>query len=397
MAAALYGHSGASFGLGYGARSTQRLLQEIGIEVLPRHLAIGSHPPDKENEIPVVSQINPCAGKSQDSQGVLLDLVHTNPNIIQRTIGLLDPRGLQAPLRVGYWAWELEAFPDGWEEAFQDYDEIWCPSSFCARSLSQRSPIPVIAVPHLLDWARLNRLAQARSEQPATASSPGPWRFLTFVDYWSTTARKNPGGVIQAFQRAFPSGCPGPEVELVIKTSGADQFPQERAALHRLAGADPRILWVEKPLSEAELDALWLRTDALVSLHRAEGFGLTIAEAMAIGVPVICTAYSGNLDFCPTNSVWAIGWRYASIAQTAGDYPKGAVWAEPEAEDAVEALRGLAHNPAGAQALGERGQAAVRSLLSPETLAPILRQRLGTLLLMPTRRQLLAISNPPPT
>ena len=98
--------------------------------MLPRHLAIGSHPPDKENDIPVVSQINPCAGKSQDSQGVLLDLVNTNPNILQQTHGLLDPGGLKAPLLVGYWCWELEAFPDGWEEAFQDYDEIWCPSSF---------------------------------------------------------------------------------------------------------------------------------------------------------------------------------------------------------------------------------------------------------------------------
>lgn len=380
LAVDLYGHLGSSFGLGYGARSTKRLLEAVGVQVRPRHLALASHPADKDID------------ESDTLSPPLLDLVHTNPNILQQTHGLLDSRTLQAPLRVGYWAWELEAFPDGWEPAFGDYDEIWSPSSFCATALSQRSPIPVIAVPHLLDWVRLDRLTQSRANSRIKDAEAEPFRFLTLFDYWSTTERKNPAGVIRAFQRAFPTKARGPRVELIIKASGAEQFPHERAALHQLAGDDPRIHWVERLLSEAELDALWLRCDALVSLHRAEGFGLTIAEAMAIGLPVVCTAYSGNLDFCPANSTLAVGWRPTPIGSTTGDYPEGAVWAEPDGDDAVEALRTLVADPARGQGLGARGQAAVRQRLSVEALAPILRQRLGTLLLQPSRRQLLALS-----
>jgi glycosyltransferase involved in cell wall biosynthesis len=118
-----------------------------------------------------------------------------------------------------------------------------------------------------------------------------------------------------------------------------------------------------------------------VSLHRAEGFGLTLADAMAIGLPVIATGYSGNLDFMPPGSAALIPWQPTTIQRTCGDYVAGSIWAEPDCNAAASAMQQLASNRAAATQLGARGQRAVRERLSSSRLEGIVRQRLGRWLL----------------
>lgn len=322
---------------------------------------------------------------------MVLDLVHTNPNVLAATPGLLDPARLTAPLRIGYWAWELEAFPDGWELHFADYDEIWCPSAYCAQSLSQRSPVPVVPLPHLPDWPRLDLLRSKRQAQRQNHRST-PFRFLSLFDFWSTPERKNPAGVIAAFQQAFPPerADQDPSVELLIKTSSAEQFPGQRRELEALAGGDQRVRWLDGLLSRKELDALFCSADALVSLHRAEGFGLNLADAMAIELPVIATGYSANLEFMPPGSAELVPWSTATISRSCGDYRKGLHWADPHLEAAAAAMARLVQQPTWAAALGRRGATVVRERLTSARLAGIVRQRLAQALLQPSRRQLLA-------
>lgn len=365
----LYGHLRAGFGLAGGARATARLLESCGCELSTINLALASHAP--VGELPEQKPLG----------APVVDLVHTNPNILASNPELLHKHRLDAPLRIGYWAWELEQFPAGWERWFEGYHEIWCPSSFSAQALAQRSPVPVIAVPHLPDWPQLEERAALRRQQ--RQPRPGdPFTFLSLFDFWSTTERKNPAGVIRAFQRAFPRSASGdPPVHLLLKTSSAEQFPEQAAALRELCQGDPRIHWIEALLSEAELMALYSRTDALVSLHRAEGFGLTLAEAMALGIPVIATGYSGNLEFMPPGSALLVPWEPTRLERTCGDYVAGAMWAEPDLAAAAAAMRRLASDAATAARLGARGQAAVRERLSPGRLRPIVQQRLGRWLL----------------
>ena len=363
-----YGHLRAGFGLAGGARATARCLEAAGCQLSYADLALASHAAIQD--LPSDSSGN-TDGRPQ------VDLVHTNPNILTSNPELLDRHPLSAPLRIGYWAWELEQFPSGWEHFFAGYHEIWCPSSFTAQALAQRSPVPVIALPHLPDWPHLTARAAIRSAHRRTPARH-PFTFLTLFDFWSTPERKNPAAVIAAFQHAFPiSDSNGPTVKLLIKASSADQFPEQAAALKAQSASDPRIQWVEALLPQQQLDALYEQADCLVSLHRAEGFGLTLAEAMALGIPVIATGYYGNLDFMPPGSAELIPWEPKPIERTQGDYMAGALWAEPNLSAAAAAMHRLAQNPAEAVQLGLRGQAIAKERLSSERLSAIVRQRLG--------------------
>lgn len=365
-----YGHLRAGFGLAAGARATARCLEAAGCRLSCVDLELASHAP--------VQGLPSTSWKDRPQ----VDLVHTNPNILASTAELLSRQSLTAPLRIGYWAWELEQFPAGWDRFFDGYDEIWCPSSFTAQALAQRSPVPVIALPHLPDWTQLGPQAESRqrrqSKDCGEFSHDRPFTFLTLFDFWSTPERKNPAAVIAAFRLAFPRHeSTTPAVQLCIKSSSAEQFPERAAALKSLTEGDPRIQWIEALLPQAQLDALYDRVDAVVSLHRAEGFGLTLADAMALGIPVIATGYSGNLEFMPPGSAVLIPWSPRRIERSCGDYPAGAFWAEPDVNAAAAAMRRFASNPAAAQQLGLQGQIAVQERLSVDRLSRVVRQRLG--------------------
>lgn len=375
----LWGHLSGGFGLGEGARATARALQAAGVAVQWCDLPLSTHPNDQP--LPDQAALRPAAA---------VDLIHTNPNVLQHTDGLADRLQLEAPLRIGYWAWELEQFPLGWERGFAGLDQLWCPSAFTATSLGLRSPIPVTALPHLPDWPRAERLhtqrAAARPQQPFTC--------LFAFDFWSTVGRKNPYGVIEAFQLAFPRrhawGRRRRPARLVLKLASSRQFPDATAALRERIRNDPRITLITEHLPAQAFDALYASADVLVSLHRAEGFGLAMAEAMAAGVPVVATGYSGNLEFMPPGSAALIPYRLTPIERSEGDYRAGQLWAEPDLEAAARALQQLAADPAAAAALGDRGRQTVKQLLAPERLAAVVQQRLGTLLLQAGRAELLA-------
>jgi glycosyltransferase involved in cell wall biosynthesis len=365
--------------LGEGARATARALQAAGVVVQWCDLPLATHPNDQ-----------PLPQQQTERMPAAVDLIHTNPNVLQHTDGLAERLQLQAPLRIGYWAWELEQFPRGWERGFTGLDQLWCPSAFTASSLGLRSPIPVTALPHLPDWPRAERLRALRAAQPRAGR---PFTCLFAFDFWSTVGRKNPYGVIEAFQLAFPRrrswGLRPQEARLVLKLASSHQFPEATEALRQRIANDPRITLITEHLPAAAFDALYAQADALVSLHRAEGFGLAMAEAMAAGLPVVATGYSGNLDFMPPGSAELIPYTLTPIQRSEGDYRAGNLWAEPDLDATARALRRLAAEPASAAALGERGRQAVLQLLAPERLAAVVQQRLGTLLLQAGRAELL--------
>ncbi|QEY31780.1 glycosyltransferase [Synechococcus sp. RSCCF101] len=391
LTVAVWGHLAGGFGLGEGARCTIRALEAAGLRVIRRDLPLATH-----NHHGAGGGPSPEAGGAPEEAAAAIDLIHTNPNVLRQTQGLKQALRARAPLRIGYWAWELEDFPFGWERDCADYDQIWCPSPHTATALSRRLPMPVAVVPHLIDWPRAERIRQARLErrrQEPTGSS-GPFTVLASCDFWSTEARKNPHGALDAFQLAFPPEEGDAGVRCVLKLTSAGQFPAETEALQRRSAADPRITVLAEHLSETAFDALYSGADALISLHRAEGFGLTLAEAMAAELPVVATAYSGNLLFMPEGSAALVPFRRVVLSRSHADYRAGMHWAEPDAAAAGLALQRLRNDPAARQRLGEAGRQAVAEVLGREPVAARVREQIGSLLRWGGRRELLARLRP---
>ena len=272
---------------------------------------------------------------------------------------------------IGMWAWEIEDFPPEMHDGFQFVDEIWAVSTFAADAIRRVSPKPVYALPH-----------------PIVASTPPPFTredlglpldrfvFLFVFDMFSLVERKNPFGLLEAFTRAFE---PGEGPLLVIKTINGHRQLVDQERLRAAAAERPDVLLIDRYLSAGEKAALMAVSDCYVSLHRAEGFGLTLAEAMALGKPVIATGYSGNLDFMDESNSFLCDYRLTPIPRGCAPYPEGSLWAEPDVSHAARLMRAVVGQPGLAAARGAKGAADIRRLHSTATRVPFVTDRLAAI------------------
>lgn len=260
---------------------------------------------------------------------------------------------------VGVWFWELESLEGAAPVGDRHVDEIWSATTFMARAFEGLGSVPVRVVP--IPFAPPQPSDRARSEFEPLSSAGERFVFGVVLDHLSITARKNPFGVIGAFRQAFAAGA-GPM--LVVKTINAHRCWQEHERLRSAAAdRDDIVVWDEH-LTRDDHHAFIRSLDVLVSLHRSEGLGLHLAEAMWMGVPVIATRYSGNLDFMDDDSAVLVDARLVPVGAAGGwAYPATASWADPDLDAAAAAMRRLAADPATASAIGEAGR--TRMLASP--------------------------------
>ncbi len=289
-----------------------------------------------------------------DAGGPLI--VHLNPPHFQLALLLRGLCGRNRRL-IAFWAWEMERVPAAWRDAFRLAHEIWVPSRFVAAALAGsgcRTPIRV--VPHPV------RMPPRRAEAPRPAGSPA-LRVLTVFAYDSTMERKHPLAALEAFRRAFGDRR---DVELVVKTRGE---AADDVAAGKLAAAAARLNNVRiigRALQPDEYRRLVDSADVILSLHRAEGFGLPLAEAMASGKPVVATAWSGNLDFMTDATACLVAAKLIPLSDCGSVY-RGmhGVWAEPSVEAASEWLRRLL-DPALRRRIGDAAREHVERRLGLE-------------------------------
>ena len=280
-------------------------------------------------------------------------LAHCNPSDVIALLSQRSERLWASRYRIGYWAYELANLPPEWADAIPFFHEIWTPSSFVAAAVERargNAATIVRVVPHPV----------AIDTVPMAAPDGGPLTFLVMFDARSSLARKNPLGAVKAFQRAFTPR--DRDVRLRLKIVAAWKDPRGIKSLREAAAGWPNIEFIEEELSDDETQRLVASAGCLVSLHRAEGFGLPIAEAMLAGVPVIATDWSGSTDLTRGAS-YEVPYRMVPAADAAGRYDRtGQEWADPDIAIAAERMRQVRDDPAGRAAVARRGRERVLHL-----------------------------------
>ena len=250
---------------------------------------------------------------------------------------------------IGIWWWEVARFPDRFHAAFELVNEVWVGSDFVRKAIAAETDKPVHVLPLGIDLP-----ADAPSPDRYALGLPEGYLFLFSFDFDSRFERKNPLAVIEAYRRAFPAD-EGPA--LVLKTINGDRHLQDLERLRYATAERADIHVVDGYRSASETASITAACDCYVSLHRSEGFGLTLAEAMTHGKPVIATGYSGNLDFMNHDVSYLVPYTLTPIPKGIDPYPVGAEWAEPDVAFAADFMRTAYENQAEAAEVGRRGQA----------------------------------------
>jgi glycosyltransferase involved in cell wall biosynthesis len=274
-----------------------------------------------------------------------INLICVNPDMLYRLPVWVTYPEWTKTYNIGYWFWELENFPQAWQYATHMVDEIWVATEFIAEAM-RKSGKKVVKIPFPLEFD----LPPEHLNKEYFGLNPKEFTFIFSFDFNSIPERKNPQATIKAFKKAFPVG--DHTVRLILKTMNGSHYSLLRKNLEALIDQDPRIEIRDEHLTQDEMRGLIRSCDCYISLHRAEGLGLGLAEAMCMGKPTIATGYSGNTEFMNSSNSMLV--PYTLVPVPKGAYPNGQdqVWAEPDIEVASEKMRKIASNNAFGVQLG---------------------------------------------
>jgi glycosyltransferase involved in cell wall biosynthesis/SAM-dependent methyltransferase len=270
---------------------------------------------------------------------------------------------------IGIWWWEVNRFPARFHDAFTLVHEVWVGSDFIRDALTAHTDRDVFTFP-----VGIEPPTDVVPMPRAHLGLPDSFLFLFSFDFYSRFERKNPLAAVEAFRRAFE---PGEGPVLLLKSINGDKQLTDLERLRAAAADRDDIVVLDGYLSAEETAALTASCDCYVSLHRSEGFGLTIAEAMSHGKPVIATRYSGNLMYMTDETSFLVPYRLISVPPGVDPYPEDAEWADPDLDEAARFMRQVNDDPAEAAAVGRRGREHVAEVLSLDRTADFLKARLG--------------------
>ncbi|ADG11694.1 glycosyl transferase family 1 [Caulobacter segnis] len=316
------GFHGAVHGLGEGARMLARGFADAGLPVRAVDLsAFVGMPVDLPTAYPP---------PGPRERGVVIS--HINPPELLRWARETEGQLLGGRRHIGYWAWELEDAPAAWAPAFDLVDEVWTPSAFAADALRKIAPprVKVTPLPYPLYLNPRPAPDRARFGLPAETVV-----VLMAFDLRSTAQRKNPYGALRAFRMATRDTA-RPAL-LVCKVVGADLYPDTFAALAADVASDPTIRLMRESLSAEDMAALTASSDIILSLHRSEGYGLLLAEAIWLGKPTLATGWSSNVEFMDPASSQLVDYDLIPVEGDGAIYQSGR-WAAADEDDAARKL-----------------------------------------------------------
>lgn len=346
----LAGHPFAPIGMGEHVRATFRSLNAV-YQPPQLHDIYKLVPPSHDE----VAEF----GQAMVEDPAPINIFHINGNEVAGALEHINQARSWTGYNIIYPLWELPRYPQEWAEQLDRFDEIWAASRFVMDGLKEVCSKPVVHMP-LATEIQLDGFYSRRYFGLPEAD----YVFLFFYDLRSYSARKNPRGVFEAFKQLL-NKRPYTRTHLVIKVNGVDMNPQAFAELQaEVQALYGRVTLIDRMMSSSEVKNLLRCSDCFVSLHRSEGYGFGVAEAMALGKPAIATAYSGNMDFMTADTSLPVGYRLIPVLE--GEYPHhhGQHWAEPDQDQAVAYMLQLVDDPAMGRALGKKAQLHMQSNFS---------------------------------
>lgn len=352
------GYLRSELGVGEHTRAIITGLDARGVPLLPVHGAY----------VPQSRQGHPFAFLDPAAAPFPVNLICVNADELPAFLADAGPGFSEGRYTIGFWAWEVTRFPERSLGALDLVDEVWVASEHVAAALRPVSNVPIIkvrlpvAMPPVVPYPR-ERLGL-----------PDGFTFFFMFDFHSGIERKNPIGVIEAFREAF---APGSGASLVVKSINRESQPDEYDRLRFAAREHPDVHIMDRYLSVQEKDAMLAACDCYVSLHRAEGFGFTPAEAMYLGKPVIATGYSGNLEYMTPQNSYLVDYELRPVGRGNFPYPANGEWADPDTADAARLMREVVENPVEAARRGRQAALDIRAGYSPDVAGETMERRLA--------------------
>lgn len=347
----------SELGIGEAGRGLISGLDAVRVPVLPVH---GDWRPSSR-------QGHEYAMFDTDAAAFPINVVCVNADVLGHWAAQAGEEFFANRYTIGFWWWEVLAFPREWLPAFELVDEVWAATDHVADALMPVSTVPVtkitmpVTAPALTHRSRLE------------LGLPEGFLFMFLFDHHSIFERKNPLAAIEAFKRAFPPDS-GPS--LVVKSINHEFHPHAHERLLLAAAEHPDVHLLDNYVSARDKNAMIASADCYVSLHRAEGFGLTMAEAMCLGKPVIATRYGGNLDFMDDRNSWLVDCRMVPIGAGQKPYPAEGEWADPDLDQAAHHMRSIFADPAAARDRGARAARHMHEAHSPLVAGRSMQRRL---------------------
>lgn len=351
------GNLGSETGVGEAVRSSLRALKAAAIPYVINNI-VDPNAANLEMPIQEFDQNNPHS----------TNLIHLNFDIVPAFAKQKGPAYFAGRYNIGCWFWELSEFPEIFYPSFDYFNELWASSDFIRECLSRVSPIPVVKMPLALAPEVTLCFDFDRSYFHLPQEK---FVFLFVFDFDSAIERKNPLGLIEAFKRAFGNT---EDVLLYVKSAHGNHDPAAFASVRAAVDGQRNVVFTDAVYTREDINALVHSCDCYVSLHRSEGFGLPIAEAMRAAKPVIVTAYSGNMDFTTAENSFLVDYRLREIDRE-GPYPKGYVWAEPDLDHAAEQMIAVYKTRDAAAECGRRARETILKLYDPIVVGTRMKER----------------------